>query len=154
MKNNDVVKYGLFGVSTIATYFEPIYTLLVLVLVLFSCDLVTGLWKALKGGQRVESRKLRWSFGKLLSYLVVMALTFFTCEAMGLDDATAISVVKVEVWCVVYVEGLSIVENLRALNPRNDFLGYLHYLLSVEFLKVIPRLSSYFKQEGDGNETK
>ena len=150
---NNVLKHAVFVAGCVGAYFEPIKLLVVLVLVLFLLDLATGLWKALKNGERVESGKLRWSFGKLLSYLVVMALTFFTCEAMGLDAGTAVSVVKVEVWCIVYVEGLSIVENALAIRPGDKFLGYLHYLLSVEFLKVIPLLSNYFKQEKDGDTT-
>jgi hypothetical protein len=154
MGNNDIIKYGLFCLSTIATYFEPILPLLVLVLVLFSFDFVTGVWKSLKTGVKIESYKLARSFGKLLCYLLPMTLTFFTCEAMGLSDDTAIAVVKVEVWAAIYVEGLSIVENLRVIYPRNSFLGYLYYLLSVEFLKVVPRLSNYFKQEKDGSEIK
>jgi phage-related holin len=144
-------KYFLFIASAVCSYFYPIRVLLALVLVLFVIDLATGIWKATRAGEKIQSRKLRWSFGKLLSYLVVMTLTFFTCEAMGLDAGTAVSVVKVEVWGIVYVEGLSIVENMLAIRPGDKFLLYLHYLLSVEFLKFIPTLSNFFKQKTDGD---
>ena len=148
---SDVMKYLLFILGCIGAYFEPIELLVVLVLVLFSIDFITGIWKSLKAGDRVESRKLRWSLGKLLTYLLAMTLTFFACEVMGIEAGTAVSVVKVEVWFIVYVEGLSIVENGLVIRPGDKFLSFLHYLLSVEFLKAIPVLANYFKQDDHGD---
>jgi phage-related holin len=148
---NDALKYLVFVAGCVGAYFEPIKLLVALVLVLFAIDLITGIWKSLKAGDRVESRKLRWSFGKLLTYLLAMTLTFFACEALGLDAGTAVSVVKVEVWFIVYVEGLSIVENGLVIRPGDRFLSFLHYLLSVEFLRAIPVLANYFKQDYHGD---
>jgi hypothetical protein len=76
-----------------------------------------------------------------------MALTFYVCEAMGLSVEAGLSVVKVEVWCVVYIEGLSIVENLQAVFVHDRFLRFLHYLLSVEFLKYVPVLNGFLKEK-------
>jgi hypothetical protein len=79
--------------------------------------------------------------------MAVMALTFYVCEAMQLDIETAISVVKIEVWCVIYIEGLSIVENLLVLFPEDKFLKFIHYLLAIEFLKYVPFVSNFLKEK-------
>jgi phage-related holin len=144
-----VFKYLIFLAGCIAAYFEPIAALLVLVASLFVVDFVTGVLKSVKmtGKLSLKSKKLRWSFVKMFVYMSVMAITFYVCEAMGLSDETAISVVKVEVWMVVYIEGLSIVENLEAIFAKDRFLKFLHYLLSVEFLKYVPFVSKFLKEE-------
>jgi hypothetical protein len=150
---NVIWKYILFAAGCIAACFEPIGFLLRLVFVLFLVDFVSGFIKSRKncGRWTFQSRKLRWSFVKMFVYMAVMALTFYVCEAMQLSRETALSAVKVEVWCVVYIEGLSIVENLRVLFPNDRFLKFIHYLLSVEFLKYIPLLNGFLKEKEDGN---
>jgi phage-related holin len=147
------VKYLVFAFGCTAACFEPIGFLLKLVLVLFAADFVTGIVKSRKrcGRWTLHSKKLRWSFVKMAVYMCVMALTFYVCESMQLDSDTSLSVVKVEVWCIVYIEGLSIVENLLVIFPRDRFLKFMHYLLSVEFLKYIPLLNNFLKEK-DGNE--
>ena len=153
---NAVFKYGVFFAGCVAAYFEPIRALLVLVLVLFVADFITGVAKPRKARGRwsLQSKRLRWSFVKMFVYMAVMALTFYVCEAMELSAGVALSVVKVEVWGVVYIEGLSIVENLRTLWPDDRFLQFLHYLLSVEFLKYIPIVSHFFKEKEDKETVK
>jgi hypothetical protein len=71
---------------------------------------------------------------------------------MSLSVDAGLAVAKIEVWCIVYIEGLSIIENLLELFPGDKFLKFLHYLLSVEFLKYVPVLSNFLKEKED--ETK
>jgi phage-related holin len=145
---NTFIKYLVFFIGAIAAYFEPINALLTLVATLFILDFITGVIKSRKVNNtwQLKSKKLRWSFVKMFVYMCVMALTFYVCEAMRLSDDTAVSIVKVEVWMIVYIEGLSIVENLRTLFPNDKFLNFMHYLLSVEFLKFIPIVSKFLKE--------
>ena len=142
-------KYILFVAGCLAAYFEPVKFLLLLVTILFILDFITGVLKSRKVNKTwtLKSKKLRWSFVKMLVYMGVMALTFAVCEMMSLSVDIALSVVKIEVWCIVYVEGLSIIENLLILFPGDKFLQFLHYLLSVEFLKYIPVLSNFLKEK-------
>jgi phage-related holin len=151
---NVILKYGIFFLGCIAAYFEPIRALLVLVGLLFVFDFITGVIKSRKVNKKwtLKSKKLRWSFVKMFVYMGVMGITFYVCEAMGLCKDTAISVVNVEVWCIVYIEGLSIVENILTIFPDDKFLKFLHYLLSVEFLKYVPILNNFLKEkEEEGN---
>jgi phage-related holin len=153
---NVIVKYAVFAAGCVMAYFEPIRALLMLVVILFICDFVTGVLKSHKTTHswKLKSKKLRWSFVKMFIYLLIMSLTFAICEMMQLSKETALSVVKVEVWCIIYVEGLSIIENLLIIFPRDRFLKFMHYLLSVEFLKFIPVLSKFLKEEEKEDETK
>jgi phage-related holin len=150
-KMNAAIKYLLFLAGSIAAYFEPIKFLLVLVAALFILDFITGVIKSRKINKTwaLKSKKLRWSFVKMFVYMCVMALTFFVCNVMQVEKPVSLSVVKVEVWCIVYIEGLSIVENLLVLFPDDKFLKFLHYLLSVEFLKHVPMLSNFLKEKED-----
>jgi phage-related holin len=142
-------KYLLFVSGCFSAYFDPLGFLLQLVLILFVLDFVTGVLKSRKVNKSwaLKSKRLRWSFVKMFVYMCVMAITFYVCEAMQLDKDTALSVVKIEAWCIVYVEGLSIVENLLVLFPADKFLKFIHYLLSVEFLKYVPVLSNFLKEK-------
>jgi phage-related holin len=146
-------KYLLFVAGCVSAYFEPVGFLLQLVLTLFVVDFITGVIKSRKlcGVWRLKSKRLRWSFVKMFVYMCVMALTFYVCEAMQLSPDMALSVVKVEAWCIVYIEGLSIVENLLVVFPKDRFLRFMRYLLSVEFLKYVPVLNGFLK-EGDAGE--
>ncbi|MDR0602762.1 MAG: phage holin family protein [Bacteroidales bacterium] len=141
-------KYLLFVATSVGAYFEPINALLILVAALFIFDFITGVLKSVKltGTLSLKSKKLRWSFVKMFVYMTVMAITFYVCEAMKLSKDTSISVVKIEVWMIVYIEGLSIVENLKTIFKDDKFLNFLHYMLSVEFLKYIPFVSKFLKE--------
>ena len=147
-------KYIVFIAGCLSVYFEPVKFLLLLVTILFILDFITGVLKSRKVNKTwtLKSKKLRWSFVKMLVYMGVMALTFAVCEMMSLSVDIALSVVKIEVWCIVYVEGLSIIENLLVLFPGDKFLKFLHYLLSVEFLKYIPALSNFLKEKEENDE--
>jgi phage-related holin len=153
---NVIWKHLLFAAGCLAACFEPVGFLLRLVAVLFFVDFLSGILKSRKrcGCWTLRSKRLRWSFVKMFVYMCVMSLTFYVCEAMQLARETALAAVKIQVWCIVYIEGLSIVENLHILFPNDKFLAFIHYLLSVEFLKYIPVLNNFLKEkDGDPNGT-
>jgi phage-related holin len=147
---NDVLKWALFVGGSVLAYFEPLNAVMILVITLFVLDFVTGIVKSLCTGQAIKSGKLKWSLYKLLVYLGTMTLTFFICESMGLSKELGVSVVNIEAWFIVYIEGLSIIENLQRIRD-NSFLQFIHYLLAVEFLKRFAALSNFMK-EGRENE--
>jgi phage-related holin len=144
-------KYLLFAGTSAAAYFEPIKFLIILVIILFCADFVTGVWKSVKVNRtwEIKSKRLRWSFVKMFVYLALITLSFLICEFMQLSVEAAISVTKIEVWAIIYVEGLSIVENLLVIYPNDKFLQFLHYLLAVEFLKFIPLFGKFLKEKDE-----
>ena len=146
------VKYLLFLAGCIGSYLEPVKPLFFAVILLFTADFITGVVKSRKhsGRWQLRSGRLRWSFVKMFIYMSVMALTFAICELVQIGADIAVSAVKIEVWCIIYIEGLSIIENLLALFPEDRFLRFLRFLLAVEFLKYIPLLSAFLKENEDG----
>jgi phage-related holin len=147
---NDFLKWLLFVGGSIVAYFEPISAVMYVVLLLFVVDFITGIAKAVRLGNSIKSSKLKWSLYKLIVYLGTMTLTFFICESMQLSKDTAVSVVNVEAWFIVYIEGLSIIENLQAIKD-NKYLQFIHYLLAIEFLKRFTILNDFLKTN-DKNE--
>lgn len=133
----------------VAAYFEPIHFIAYLTVLLFTMDWITGVTKSVMVTKtfKLKSKKWRWSFVKAFVYLGLMFLTFLVSREMGISDEQSREVTKILMWCVIYVEGLSVVENLRYFWPNDKFLKFLHYMLSVEFLKFIPWLSRFFKEQ-------
>jgi hypothetical protein len=148
---NDILKWALFIGGSVAAYFEPLNAIMILVTTLFVLDFITGIAKSIRTGQTIKSSKLKWSLYKLLVYLGTMTLTFFICESMELSKDTGVSAVNIEAWFVVYIEGLSIIENLQKIKD-NRFLQFIHYLLAVEFLKKFTILSDFIKEKENENE--
>jgi len=139
-------RYLVFGLTTVLAYFEPLYGLFVLVIGIFVADFFTGWAKSIVITKKIGllSKKLRWSFVKMVVYLALIAFTFYICSAMEVDWKGA---VKIEVWWIIYTEGLSIVENLMVVFPHFSLLRFLHYLLAIEFLKVMPMIANYLKEK-------
>jgi hypothetical protein len=78
---------------------------------------------------------------------------------MGLalnDLELFMNVLKVAVYSAAWFECVSNLENLLALFPDNRYLRFLHYMLAVEWVKKIPGLSDFLKEEkrkeGNGDE--
>lgn len=149
MNIDTILKYIVFVFGCIAAYFDPIMLTVHVVIGIFIADFITGVCASFHEGKSFRSSIARWSFVKLVVYLGHATLVFFVCERMGVNKETTISIVKVVIWAVIYVEGLSVNENLLRMFPHSKFLKFMHYLLSVEFLKYVPILSEFFKQDKD-----
>ncbi|MDR2064567.1 MAG: phage holin family protein [Prevotellaceae bacterium] len=143
---NDFLKWLLFIGGSILAYFEPLNAVLTLVMALFVLDFITGIAKSVRLGEAIKSAKLKWSLYKLTVYLGTMALTFFICGSMNLSKDTGVSIVNIEAWFVVYIEGLSIIENLQKIKD-NKYLQFIHYLMAVEFLRKFSILSDFIKNK-------
>jgi hypothetical protein len=133
-------------------YFEPLKWMVIIILLLFSIDFLTGYGKNvyLRHQWCLCSKKLRWSFVKMFVYIFLMLLIFLIAEKMGISTEMSVYAVKVAMWMVIYVEGLSIVENLGEIWPDDRVLKFLHFLLSVEFVDRIPLLYNFLKEKEDG----
>lgn len=154
MSIDSIFKYIVFTIGCIAAYFDPIMLTVHVVIGLFVADFITGVSASFCEGKSFQSSIARWSFVKLIVYLGHATLVFFVCERMGIDKETTISIVKIVIWAVIYVEGLSVNENLLRMFPHSKFLQFMHYMLSVEFLKYIPFLADFFKKDkNDLNQT-
>lgn len=98
---------------SVLSYFEPIKSIVILMLSLVAVDFITGVWASRKSKIPCSSRRLRKSFSKLVTYLAVLVLLFM------IEDATESEWVGVNMfiaWAICMVEFISICENLYVIS--------------------------------------
>lgn len=128
-------------------------------------DFITGIAASLfREGGKIESKKLRWSFAKAFVYVIVVVGTLAIGVFLHLietfitpsNERTTIlfltlTCVKYEAFVVAWIESVSNVENLMRLFPGNKLLKYVHFVLSVDFIKKIPKLADSLKEKETKN---
>lgn len=130
---------------------------IMLSLVLVILDFCTGVLASLHEGKSISSKRIRWSFAKIVVYAASLVLTLAIGASLHLIEeigavpkettlAATLTIVKFESYVIAYTEVLSNIENMRRLFPNNLFIKYLHWILSVEVIKKIPKLSEFLKE--------
>lgn len=130
-------------------------------------DFFTGLGASFCEGKSIESKRLRWSFAKTLVYAGALVFTLAIGVILHLMEDLAnmeevsmttlvvtLTIVKMETYVISYIEVLSNIENLRRIFPNNVFLKYLHWILSVEIIKKIPKYSEFLKERENNKKFK
>lgn len=130
-------------------------------------DFFTGLGASFCEGKSIQSKRLRWSFAKTLVYggvliftLAIGVILHLIAELANTEKTsmttlvTTLTIVKLETYVISYIEVLSNVENLRRIFPNNVFLKYLHWILSVEIIKKIPKYSEFLKERENNKKFK
>lgn len=124
-------------------------------------DFMTGVAASkIADGVGIRSKRLRWSFAKMCVYAVVIAATlavgiflhiiddFINHSPYRSDILTfTLLCVKYEAYVVAWIETVSNLENLLRIWPDNKFLKYIHFVVSVDFIKKIPRLADALKEK-------
>lgn len=98
---------------SVLSYFEPIKSIVVVMLSLVVMDFITGVWASRKSKVPCSSRRLRKSFSKLVTYLSVLVLLFMIEDA---TDSEWIGANKFIAWAICMVEFISICENLYVIS--------------------------------------
>ncbi|MDR1455598.1 MAG: phage holin family protein [Tannerella sp.] len=144
----------IYATGAIAAYGHELTGIVLLFLFFFVLDFFTGFFASLRQGKGFRSSKARWSFVKSSCYFG----TFATIAFMGLalnEMELFMGILKVAVYSGAWFECVSNLENLMILFPGNRYLRFLHYILAVEWVKKIPGLSDFLKEEkrkgGDGD---
>lgn len=155
----------------IAIYSQNMQTVVVacaLALLLVVVDFGTGVAASkVVDGIGIKSKKLRWSFAKLVVYVSAIAATLavgiflhmidiFISPTLGRSDILMLTLiaVKYEAYVVAWIEVVSNLENLLRIWPDNKFLKYIHFVVSVDFIKKIPRLADALKENDKKPEAK
>lgn len=112
------------GVVIIAAL-APIHTVLITVGVLVLADAVTGIWAALKRGEKVKSAALRRTVSKTIIYQMAV-ICGFLLERYLIGDILPIS--KIVAGMIGIVEFTSIMENLNTVYGGNLFKNILKKL--------------------------
>lgn len=115
----------------------PKLSLLILVAVLMLADLVTGIAKARVLRQKITSKKMRHSVIKFLQYFGSIGIIV----VLGNQNIENQNFVMVATWTrdgvtllIIYIECLSVFENLYEMDKKNQFAMYfirpVYWLLS------------------------
>lgn len=127
-------------------------------------DYLTGIAASIYEGKKIVSKRMRWSFAKLVVYIVSIVGTLCTGILLHLIEQFiepettrsgvlifTLTCVKFEAYIIAWVETVSNVENVRRIFTKNLFLKYVHWILSVEIVKKIPKLSEFLKEKETKN---
>lgn len=103
-----VLSYVLPGIASFLGILTPVKPLLYGTIALVFIDWVTGIWKAIKIKEKIESRRMRETIGKFAIYLLLI-LAGFAADHMASDGIPNLA--KVFAGAVTLVEIKSISEN-------------------------------------------
>lgn len=117
-----LVASALAGIALLA----PIHPLIGITGSLIFLDMVTGAWAAHKRGEKITSRRMGRSVGKMLVYQLAV-VSGFVIE-LGLDGM--IPVAKLVMAAITVVEGKSLLENLNTIGNTNIFKALIDRITS------------------------
>ena len=105
-------------ISICFAFFLPISGILIMIGVLISIDIITGIWKAKKLGEKITSRKLSSIISKLALYEVTVIM-FFLIDQFILNDiiltffSVPFMLTKIVALVLASIEVMSINENYK-----------------------------------------
>ena len=108
----------LIMVSSILSFFIPVYDIVILVGCAIVLDTLTGVWKSIKVGDKITSRKLSSIVSKMLLYEATVLL-FFMIDTFILNDivkglfSVDLLTTKILGLTLVSIEVVSINENYK-----------------------------------------
>jgi len=141
-----IVSWLAFAIGALSVYTQNLIGIFILFFVFFLSDFITGLIASFKKGHSFYSSRARWAFAKSLCYLGSFAIIILI--GVAIDELSFfIGVLKITVFAAIWFESVSNIENLLVLFPQNRFLKFVHYLLAVEWVKKIPGLADFLKEE-------
>jgi hypothetical protein len=136
----------LFSLGAIEAYANNLVGIFTLFFFFFLADFVTGLLASWRKGEKFTSAKARWSFAKSFCYLGSFAVIIFIGVSIN-QMPEFMNILKVVVWAAIWFEAVSNTENMESMFPESKFIKFLHYMLAVEWVKKIPMLSDFLKEE-------
>lgn len=143
-----LIRWILFAGGALAVHVGTFIGIAVLFLVIFVIDFITGCVASFIKGKQIESYRLRWSFVKTFCYFGTFVFTAITGVCVNNVD-TFIEILKLQVYVALWIECVSITENLIKIFPGIIFIEYLHYMLSTVWVKKISGLMNFFKEKGE-----
>lgn len=149
MKKMDAVKTFIVGATTgIVSYFHPICGEIHALIILFSLNFFAGLFSGiLVDHDRFRINKAFRSIFEATCLVVFMSAMYSIGELKG-EQANVIQGISFVSYVVIWFYTQNILRNLKQLFKRgaaHNIFAFLHYVISIEFVKHIPFLSEYFE---------
>lgn len=144
MENIKAVIVGIF--SALAAYLSPISSVLFSILYVFFLNFLFGYLSGLVKGESFALRKAFTAVKEACIFFLIVASVYIIGERMG-DDNAALQAITTITYAITYFYAVNIFKNLNKLFPKSRGISFLYYVLSMEFIKKIPFMESFVKQE-------
>lgn len=141
-------------ITGVAAYLNPISGEIKSLLAVFALNFLCGLFAALLVNH--ESFSFKKAFrcvGEAAIFFMLVCCIYFIGEHKGNPNG-ALQCVSFITYSVFYFYGVNILRNIKEILPNASIgfkvVAFLHYVLSVEFIKNIPYLTNYLKGKNNG----
>ena len=112
----------------VGTYLMPVHSMVLVMLFMVIVDFITGIWKSLKSGERIQSKRMAETVEKMVLYMIGIIVSFVLEKQIGIDG---LRVVWVFVTIINTREYLSIVENIETITGTKILINISKYLQKV-----------------------
>ena len=139
-------------ISSVLFFFLPIKDLMNGLLLAFGLSFIFGIVAGLRvQGESISKKKAFTAFGEIAVYLLILASLFTIGDTMN-DSDMIYEILGTITWGMIYFYIASFLKNTSRLIPSSRGLKYIHYVISMEFLKKNPSIKE-FEDNEKANET-
>ncbi len=147
-----LLKGALMFLMTIFTsFFSPIHDFLLIVFILFILNFLYGLISDICQGGEFSLKKAFQSIWYVVGFMLLLFLSFAIGKKMHLEDSAVVDFTSWITWVVIYFYSINILRNWKVIQPKNEVVSFLYWVLSVKFVEKIKHLGEYFKGNKNGN---
>jgi len=133
--------------SGVAAYFLPIQPFVFVIILAFMLNFFAGLSAGfLVNNESFDFKKAFWTLIEMATYLVIVAASFSIGDKMNDRDAVLKAIYGVT-YAFIYFYAINILKNLKRMFPESRAISFLHFTLSLEFIKRIPFMTDFLKYE-------
>lgn len=140
--------YTVLGwLSQMVFYFTPIHGLIVGLSISFFISFIFGvLVGILKQDEAVDLKKASRAFSELMTYFVIIAALFVIGDKMK-GESWLFEIISAITWGMIYFYVANWTKNMKRLFPNSKGVGFLNFVLGLEFIKKIPYLSDFLEKD-------
>lgn len=154
-KMSELKSFIVATLTGIAAYLHPIASNVFALVWLLGVNFIVGLLCGLLVyHEDFQWRKMWQCFYEALMLFGVVAFIYVIGKFQG-NHTGAIQCVSMVVYAACYFYGIRIIRNLRNMakdgSPAKSLLGFIYYVLSLEFAKHIPYLDAYINTQKNDN---
>lgn len=139
----------VFLVTLLTNFFQPIHDFLLVVFILFILNFLYGLLSDISRGVDFSLKKAFQSVWYVVGFMLLLFLSFAIGKKMHLEDSSVVDFTSWITWVVIYFYGTNILRNWKVIQPKNEVVSFLYWVLSVKFVEKIKHLGDYFRKDKD-----
>lgn len=139
----------VFLVTLLTNFFQPIHDFLLVVFILFILNFLYGLLSDISRGVDFSLKKAFQSVWYVVGFMLLLFLSFAIGKKMHLEDSSVVDFTSWITWVVIYFYGTNILRNWKVIQPKNEVVSFLYWVLSVKFVEKIKHMGDYFRKDKD-----